>query len=256
MTSTPKTNKLSTVGLVTLALLAVALSAAAILQHRNSPTGIPATPQQQTNTPKTTTPTTSTVQTPTNTTQSPTSTTPTQDPPVVVVIGDSHTVGDLNNTWVGPVAKELGWEKVTNLSSPGRGFVTKPRSCDFTPCTTFTGTIPMIAKSKPNIVITFGGTADGNIELKPHATTYFKTLRKTLPHAKLVAITPVTTKSQASDWLTKHARDITTAVEAVDGTAINVGQPGLGNGTRLSPNARETIAKEVVKELSNPQPAG
>ena len=40
----------------------------------------------------------------------------------VVVMGDSHSVGDPSVTWVGAASAQLGWGPVVNLSAPGRGF--------------------------------------------------------------------------------------------------------------------------------------
>lgn len=136
--------RLSLIALVILGLLAAVLSVAALLSTRpvtpaQEPTGLgTTTPAIATETPDPE-PTEDEAEEPEAT---PTSepTTPeaeeTTEPPTalsVVVIGDSHSLGDEGETWVDAAAEELGWGSVTNLASPGRGFFASPRACDFTP---------------------------------------------------------------------------------------------------------------------------
>ncbi|MCC2594323.1 SGNH/GDSL hydrolase family protein [Tessaracoccus sp. OS52] len=168
----------------------------------------------------------------------------------MVIIGDSYSMGEPAETWVGPVAESLGWTDVVNLSSPGRGFVMSPRSCDFDPCGTFALSIPAIVEAEPDIVVTFGGTADGDYGLSEAASAYFDELRQELPEAELIAISPVTTADSADYWLTLHNQTIGAGVEDVDGTFINVGQPGLGDGEELSPQGHAEIAQAIIEELS------
>ncbi|MBB1512574.1 SGNH/GDSL hydrolase family protein [Tessaracoccus sp. MC1627] len=169
--------------------------------------------------------------------------------PTVVVVGDSFSLGEPSDTWVGTAAEELGWGLVTNLSSPGRGYITAPRSCDFAPCDTFIGTISAIAEAQPDIVVTFGGTADGDYSLADPAAEYFEALRAALPQAELVAISPITTEDPAPFFLTLHNDTIRDGVEAVDGTFVDVGQPGVGDGETLSGDAQAEIAQQVVDQL-------
>lgn len=56
-----------------------------------------------------------------------------------------------------------------------------------------------------------------------------------LPNADLGAITPVTGERQAPYWLAPHKRSVTTAVTAVGGKVVDLGQPGPGDGRDLSP---------------------
>lgn len=253
-------NKLSAAGLIALALLAVALSAAALMQHR--PSGEQATP-------------TTAVPAETGSQEAPqdspdagdsaapeATATGTGEPveagtePVtaasltVVVIGDSFSVGDGSRIWVDDVADAFGWEDVVNLSSPGRGFIAQPRNCDFSPCGTFGASIPAIAEASPDLVITFGGTADGDYGIGDLTASYFQQLRDALPDAELVAISPVTTEDSAPYYLSMHNGTISTAVEAAEGAFIDVGQPGLGDGDMLTGEAHAEIAGIVTAELS------
>lgn len=251
------TSKLSVVAIVALAILAIALSGAALLSNRSVPAEPAATPPGP-STPEASDPASSTApgNTETGATE-PGTTQPGEDPAaptggagVVVVIGDSYSIGDPSTTWVGQAATGLGWGEVVNLSSPGRGYVAMPRSCDFDPCAPFGGSVGAIADAGPDVVVTFGGTADGDYGLTEPATAYFEALREALPDAELVAIAPVTTEDAAEYWLTMHAQTIGAAVESVGGTLVQPGQPGLGDGDSLSSEAQAEIAAAVVAELS------
>ncbi|WP_147454009.1 SGNH/GDSL hydrolase family protein [Tessaracoccus antarcticus] len=139
---------------------------------------------------------------------------------------------------------------MTNLSTPGRGYLKKPASCEIAVCANFEGTIPAIVAATPDVVVTFGGAADGDRDLSDAAREYYAALREALPDAEIIAISPVTSEDEAAYWLTMHKRTIRTAVEAVDGTFIDVGQPGVGDGEYLSAAAQAEIAATVIKELS------
>lgn len=249
MSRHPDGEKLSMVGLIMLAVVALVLSGAALLQHRGSGP-VTATPKA--------TPTASDVS-PGDSTAVPNpgasesaapSAAPTGAAPTVVIMGDSFSVGDPSTTWVGPASQGLGWGKVVNLSAPGRGFIRGPRTCNFEICANFEGSIKLITKESPDIVVTFGGTGDGDYSLDPAATAYFAALRNALPDAKLVAISPVTGDPKAAYWLTLHKRAISTAVTAVGGTLIDVGQPGLGDGRDLSAQTQAEIGRLVVEKMS------
>lgn len=250
MRASRDSSRLSVIALLVLAFLAVALSAAALLSNRSVPAVPAESPDETTSAPVdpatseqpgTTAPANTPVEDPS---------TPAAGTGVIVVIGDSHSLGDPSATWVGAAAEALGWGEVVNLSSPGRGFVAQPRSCDFDPCAPFRGSIPAIVAAGPDVVVTFGGTADGDYGLSEAAAAYFEELRAELPDAELVAIAPVTTEDVAEYWLTMHAQTIGAAVEAVDGTMVDAGQPGVGDGESLSADAQAEIAAAVVAELS------
>lgn len=256
MRASRDSTKLSVIALLVLAVLAVALSAAAILSNGSVPAE-PATNPPLGTSDAPTDPTTDPAGTTAPGSTEPAGTEPAEDPStpaggagVVVVIGDSHSLGEPSATWVGTAAAALGWSDVVNLSSPGRGYVAMPRSCDFDPCAAFQGSIPAIAEAAPDVVVTFGGVADGDYDLSEAAASYFQALREALPEAELVAIAPVTTEDTAEYWLTMHADSIGTAVEAVGGTMVNAGQPGVGDGDALSAEAQAEIAAAVVEELS------
>lgn len=240
------------ISLVVLGLIAVGLSLAAVIRHRpvtavvgatQSPAGsstAPAAPPSDA--PGASQPPTSS--SPATPAKTPTGTL------TVVILGDSFSVGENNQTWVGAAAAELGWGKVVNLSSAGRGYLATPGQCNFTPCATFRGTIPAVVEAKPDVVITFGGTADGDFSLEQPAATYYRELRSALPGADIVAISPITTDAKAPYWLTLHAKSIRTGVTAVGGTFVDIGQPALGGSEPPSAQAHAAIAQKVIDRLS------
>lgn len=258
MKSLSDVSRLTAIGLILLGLLAVVLSALALTRFRP----MEAAPAS-TSRPSATltgsagveaTPSTSVAASPSAPAGSPSASAPASSAapvsgPSVVVVGDSFSIGEPSDTWVGTTTAELGWGTVTNLSSPGRGYIKTPRSCDFEPCATFVGTIPAIAEAGPDIVVTFGGTADGDSSLAEAASEYFAALREALPQAELVAVSPVTTDEPAPYFLTMHNDTIRDGVEAVGGTFVDVGQPGVGDGEILSSEAQAEIAQQLIDQL-------
>jgi len=233
--------KLSILGLILLAVVAAVLSGAALFQHRGSASA--SATARPTPTASETIPAGDATAGANPGLAAPTAA------PTVVIMGDSFSVGDPSATWVGPASQELRWGRVVNLSAPGRGFIRGPRACDVEICANFEGSLALIARESPDIVVTFGGTADGDYSLDPAAPSYFAALRKALPDATLVAVSPVTGDKQAGYWLTLHKRAITAGVTAVGGTMIDVGQPGLGDGRDLSARAQAEIARVVVQQM-------
>jgi len=240
---------LSTLGLVLLAIVTVLLSGAAIVRTPGDaakPEGPAHTEIRSQLTEGRTTPPSTPVS---GSTRTGTPEATPSDAPTVLVIGDSYSVGDPSATWIGAVAEALGWGQVTNVSSPGRGFVTAPDACEFTPCATFIGSIGLIAENAPDIVVTFGGEADGDYSLAGPADEYFQALRQVLPSAEFLAISPVTGGDSAPIWLSMHRETIAAAVEGVDGQFVDVGQPGIDDGDSLSASAHAEIAQRVIAHV-------
>lgn len=252
---------LSLLGIVALAVVAMGLSAAALLQNGGGVAipVVPSTPSQRASSVQTSSPTpAATNSTPvpsTSTSGPPSSPDPSAFPtesgsqptgPVVVVIGDSHSLDSEEDIWVDFAAQELGWMSVLNLSSEGRGYTVAPRSCELRVCSTFGDSLELIVAEDPDIVITFGGTADGDVPLLQPATHYFSDLREALPDADLLAVSPVTGADSWEYYLSMHADAIGSGITAVDGTMIDVGRVGLGEGN-LSESSHKAIADAVVE---------
>ena len=180
------------------------------------------------------------------------STSPSASAHTVVVLGDGNSSGNSTDTWIGMAAKKLGWTDVVNLSAPGRGYVKQPRSCGSTPtpCANFEGSIGAVVEAHPDLVITFGGTADGDYDLTPLADQYYADLHKALPQATLVAVSPVTTLAPVPYYFTLNTHAIDTAATKAGALFVNVGQPGSGDGDSLSHAAQSAIAAKIVAALS------
>ena len=244
---------LSLLVLVTVALSAAALSprpvpvatsAAPVVLPTSTPTSAKAS-----RTPRVTS-TTPTPDHPSPSASSATTPSSSSSPLTVLILGDGVSSGAAADTWVGIAEKQLGWTNVVNLSSPGRGYVKRPLTCDTTPCANFEGSLPAVIEAQPDLIITFGGTADGDYNLSPAATRYFADLHQALPNAQLVAVSPVTTLAPVPYYFTLHDQTISAAIEKVGGTFINVGQPGSGDGPSLSSSAQAAIAAKITAALS------
>ncbi len=248
--NSPRHVRLDIVALVVLGLIAAVVSGAALMRSRSNGS-VTATPR----------PVTSASHAPTA--EVPPATTPSDEPSVepsvsspaagalkVVIIGDSYSIGDPAGTWVGPATQQLNWGSVTNLSAPGRGFIATPRDCSAgVPCTPFGGAVDAIAADKPDLVITFGGIADGDFSITEQSKGYFTALRAALPDTQLVALSTVTTETQVPYWVTLHGESLRAAVDSAGGVYVDLGQPALGDGTTLSAQAQAAIAQSVVGKL-------
>ncbi|MEZ7897350.1 MAG: SGNH/GDSL hydrolase family protein [Flaviflexus sp.] len=175
---------------------------------------------------------------------------PTEPQVTVVIIGDTYSINDSPENWINPVAEELGWNIVSNLSAPGRGFVTLPRSCDNSPCEAFPGTVDAVVESQPEVVVTFGGSADGDIPIGGATDQYFQDLRAALPDAQIIALSPISSADTLPDWIPFHVANVRASVESVGGIYVDLGQPALGDGEALSAESQAEIAQAVVATLN------
>ena len=173
---------------------------------------------------------------------------PSAAPVTVVVVGDSASSGPADQTWVSAASGVLGWTTVINLSGPGRGYLADPVTCTVPACgDEFALSIGEIARLRPDIVVTFGGNTDGDSDIAQAAQQYFTDLRAAAPHAKLIAVTPVTGSPVAPAWLQRHRTAIAEAAESVGAVLVDAGQPGLGDGMRLGPAAQAALARSIIE---------
>lgn len=252
MSSRRPNSVLSMVSLTLLALVAAGLSVAALLQNQTT-TAVEVSPSTAASATPTSSPTmqeTVTQSAPSETVES--TLVDSQPPPsgsIAVILGDRHSTTDIPNLWTQSVSEELGWSSVINLSSLGRGYIQEPLFCNTSQCSNFEGTIPAVVEQDPDVVVTFGGMADGDQDLSDAAAEYFTALREALPEAELIAISPVTSEDEAPYFLRLHDKTIRAGVEAVGGRFIDVGRPGVGDGDQLSPAAQDEVAQAIIAEL-------
>ncbi len=253
MSSRSTYNLLSAVGLVVLTVAAAGLSVAALTQERGVESA-----EAQTSPPVlatlTTSPSPVKSATQSELSPSPESTVGDINPPAsgktVAIVGDGYSAQDAPNAWMESVSAELGWSSVTNLSAQGRGYIQEPSFCNVSTCANFEGTIPAVVEQDPDVVVTFGGTADGDQDLSDAAGAYFTALRAALPDAELIAVSPVTSEDEAPYFLRLHDQTIRAGVEAVGGTFIDVGRPGIGDGEDLSASSQQEVAQAIIDELT------
>jgi acyl-CoA thioesterase-1 len=145
--------------------------------------------------------------------------------PVVVAIGDSIVEGhglDPSAAWPALLAEENGW-RLTNLASDGSGFVTVGNNGD-----TFADQVEAAVKLRPSIVLLSGSSndlGDDDASIAKATAQAIEHLRHALPHAQIVAVSPVWNDTQVPAQLRTIDADVVTAITAVGGSYLEVGQP-------------------------------
>ena len=233
------------VGLVVLGLVTVLLAGLAVLRSR-AVQAVPTTPTTPT-TPVTTQPTTqapepsasSAVPAPTATAAGGT----------LVVLGDGYAKGA---AWVDQLGEELGMT-VVNLSEDGMGYRVTPDDCASKPCRPFSGMAARVGQAKPDVVVVAGGDADGDYALSPFVESTFSALKKAVPDAEIVALSPLSARSPRPHWLTLHARSIETGAKSAGVTWVDVSaatsSASAYDGGHLSARAAAEVAGAVATSL-------
>jgi acyl-CoA thioesterase-1 len=176
-------------------------------------------------------------------------TVPTSSPharPIVVAIGDSIMKGhglDADQAWPALIAKENDWN-LTDLACDGAGFVTDgdPTDCD----ADFSGLVDAAAALHPDLVLISGssndlGTDDGDIAR--NSTAVIDSLRQKLPGATIVGISTVWNDTAAPDQVDDINEAVRSAVLAVKGTYLDIGQPLAGHRDWLQSDDIHPTAK-------------
>ncbi|MFE4834865.1 SGNH/GDSL hydrolase family protein [Arthrobacter sp. NPDC056691] len=179
----------------------------------------------------------------------------------VVFLGDSYTFGSgassMQLRWSSIVARNLSWGEInigvgdTGYSNPGTN----------AGGTTYDERVAKVVASKPAIVVVSGGRydvvqRDAQVLVNAVATT-FKDIRRALPKARIVALSPVWDASAPPAELAAVAEDVRSAVGSVGGTYIDVGQPLMQHPEAISadgvhPNdaGHKLLADATVKALT------
>lgn len=122
------------------------------------------------------------------------------DVPVAVFVGDSYTAGSGATTparrWTSLVSRELDWFE-ENMGSPGAGYLNVGRGtgCPQGGCPSFsTLAKKVVAATETDYVVVAGGRADSGQDkeaVRGAAASFFSTVRKGLPKAKIIVISPI-----------------------------------------------------------------
>ncbi len=158
---------------------------------------------------------------------------PTLDAPVIVTIGDSIMAGyglDTGDDWPSLMAARTG-ASVTNLACSGAGFIAEG-DCG----TDYSGLIDAAIAASPTVVILQSSDNDdgeSDESLDDAAMSIVVALRTALPHTSIIGISTLWNQPyDEPDEVASSSIALQTAVEAVGGTFVDIGQP-LQNGEGL-----------------------
>lgn len=161
-------------------------------------------------------------------------------------IGDSYTAGayatDPSQSWATAFAADMGWlEK--NFARGGTAYVNThgKEGCGLEFCPNYTGMIPEVVASKPDVVVVSGGRNDAHRdpeEVAAGVTAFYSELRRALPEAKIVAVSPLWHTPRAPEQITLMGEAVRAAVTSVGGYYLDIGQPLEGKP--------ELVAKDKV----------
>jgi acyl-CoA thioesterase I len=149
--------------------------------------------------------------------------------PVVVAIGDSIMEGHglrPGQSWAGLLAKQHGW-RFTNLASDGSGFLKVGTKGD-----TFADQVRAAVKLNPSVILLAGSSNDlgeSNPALAKETTATIASIRAALPDVKIVAVSAIWGATSAPAQLKDIDGQVESAVTAVGGKYVDIGQPLAGH---------------------------
>lgn len=174
--------------------------------------------------------------------------TPAPARPVAVFIGDSYTAGAGSTTgagFVAGIASAQGW-KAVNIGKGGTGYITTgeaqdpanaQNACGLDYCPNYGEVIQDAVAADPSIVVVSGGRnnswASASL-VDEHVTKFFTELRAALPNARIIATSPLWDDDPAPAIMEQIAESVKSAVVAVGGEYVDLGQPLLGDSSLVS----------------------
>lgn len=177
--------------------------------------------------------------------------------PVVVAIGDSIMEGhglEAGQAWPALLAEDYGW-RLTNLASDGSGFVTVGNNDD-----TFANQVSVAVELHPSIVLVSGSSNDLGVNatvLSAQTVSTIDRLRTALPHAEIIAVSPVCGATSEPSQLRSIDSEVVSAVGGVGGDDVQIGQPLLdqpalmqGDGVHPTAVGQETLAAAIETGLT------
>lgn len=180
------------------------------------------------------------------------------DGPVVVAIGDSIMEGhglDPTQAWPALLAGEDDW-RLTNLASDGSGFVTVGENGD-----TFADQVHAAVSLRPSVVIVSGSSNDlgeSDAAIARATDSALSALRAALPHAEIIAVSPVWNDTAEPDQLRTIDQDVVKTAASIGAVDLDIGQPldgqrGLVQSDDVHPTAegQVAIAAAVARALGH-----
>ncbi len=164
-------------------------------------------------------------------------------PKTVAFIGDSYTAGAAgvpgSQLWPELLSKARGWNS-TNLALGGTGYVTGfdgggQLGCGKSACGNYLEMVPEAVAASPDVVIVSGGRNDLGKplpEILKNIQAVFTELRKGLPDAKIVALSPLLGADDTPSSFPSIKPAVKAAVESVGGVYVDLGAP-LGGHPEL-----------------------
>ncbi len=156
--------------------------------------------------------------------------------PVVVAIGDSIMKGHgltAAQSWPAMLAASNNW-KLTNLACDGAGFVTAGDDSD---CgDDFSSLVSEAVALNPDLIVISGSSNDlgtDNTRLRTETDSVVTSLRARLPKTTIVGISTVWNDTVAPDQMDDINEQVRTAILAVKGTYLDIGQPLAGHRSWL-----------------------
>lgn len=174
-----------------------------------------------------------------------------------VFIGDSLVQGTSGGQWVGPVAKNLGWDPI-NLGRGGTGYSTSAGAagCGLDYCPTFPEMATAAINRAPEVVVISGGQNDGTKDVSQGAESLFSQLRQGLPHARIIVISPLWRASAMPDSLKRISSQVKQAAKANGVEYVDVGNPLQGrpdlitsDGTHPTAAGYKVLVNAITKAL-------
>lgn len=182
--------------------------------------------------------------------------------PLVVAIGDSVMEGhglDPSEAWPAMLAQHYGW-RLKNLASDGSGFVTVGDNGD-----TFADQAAAAVRLHPSIVIVSGSSndlGDPDTAIARNTDATITSLRAALPHAEILAVSPVWNDTAEPVQLASIGEDVVQAGRTVGARDLDIGRPLFAQPALLQTDdvhptvaGQQAIASRVEEALtSTPRP--
>ncbi|MDQ0241155.1 SGNH/GDSL hydrolase family protein [Arthrobacter bambusae] len=156
-------------------------------------------------------------------------------------LGDSYTAGDggasKSERWTTLVAQKRNWVE-TNAGFGGTGYGTAGRLTGGAP---YADRVPALVNAEAKLVIVSGGRNDltektSAAQVAAGITKTFTDLRKGLPNARIIALSPLWDSTAAPSGLAAIGDEVKAAVEGVGGQYVDLGQPFAGRADLIGPD--------------------
>ncbi len=180
-----------------------------------------------------------------------------------VFMGDSYVAGTNGGgvRWTKLVAAELGWREI-NLGRAGTGYLTsvtgaKAKStCGQNECPSFPDMLPQVVDAAPQVVV-LASSSNPTTDLTEVSLKLFRDLRKELPEARIIILSPLWRATAYPASLENLGRILKKNAEQAGVDYVEVGSPLEGHPELISadgvnPNAagQRALAKAIGAALT------